>query len=114
MKMKIPALLLVLVLLLCGCMDIESYLQPPRPGGQQQAVQEALTHALSRGEAGDTYTLKYASVNNNSSAFVMVSADGTLTQNDDAVLAVAFYAPRGGERVHLALLRRQDNNWESR
>lgn len=112
-KAKILVLLLVLSLLLSGCMDIESYLQPPHPGGQQQAVHEALAHALSRGEAGDTYTLKYASVNNNSSAFVMLSADGTLTQNDDAVLAVAFYAPRGGERVHLALLRRQDVGWQA-
>lgn len=112
-KIKILALLLTLSLLLCGCMDIASYLQPPHPGGQQQAVHEALTHALSRGEAGDTYTLKYASVNNNSSAFVMLSADGTLTPNDDAVLAVAFYAPRSGERVHLALLRRNGNDWEA-
>ncbi len=113
MKAKIAVLLLVLSLLLCGCMDIESYLQPPHPEGQQQAVYTALTQALSRGETGDVYTLKYASVNNTSSAFVMLNADGNLTQKDDAVLAVAFYTPRGGERVYLALLRREQSGWET-
>ncbi len=113
MKTKIAALLFCLCLLLCGCMDIESYLQPPYPEGQQQAVYTALTQALSRGETGDVYTLKYASVNNTSSAFVMLNADGDLTQKDDAVLAVAFYTPRGGERVYLALLRREQSGWKT-
>ncbi len=113
MKAKMMALLLVFALVLCGCMDIESHLQPPHPEGQQQAVHEALKQALSRGESGDTYTLKYAAVDNTSSAFVMLNADGALTQKDDAVLAVAFYTPRGGERVRLALLRRGQNSWET-
>ena len=62
-KAKWLVLILAFLLLFCGCMDVESYLQPPRPEGQQQAVHTALTQALSRGEAGDTYTLKYATVN---------------------------------------------------
>jgi len=94
------------LLLLCGCMDIESYLQPPRAGGQQQAVYTALETAL-----GDNYILEYATVDGNSSAFVMLDESGALTQNDDAVLAVAFYAPRSGERVRLTLLRREDAAW---
>ncbi len=107
MKKRIAGIVLCL-LLLCGCMDVESYLQPPRAGGQQQAVQAALEAAL-----GDTYVLKYAMVGGNSSAFVMLDAVGALTQSDDAVLAVAFYAPRGGERVRLTLLRRENNAWTS-
>ncbi len=112
-KVKLTALLFAVLMLFCGCMEIESYVQPPYPEGQQQAVREALLQALTRGEAGDAYTLKYASVNQNSSAFVMLNADGALTQKDDAVLAVAFYALRSsGERVHLALLRREPSGWE--
>ena len=113
MKLKIAAIVLCFCLLLCGCMDIASYLQPPHPDGQQQAIHEALRAALTRSEAGDTYVLKYALVNDRSSAFVMLAADGTMTQNEDAVQAVAFYAPRSGERVHLALLKRVDGIWEA-
>lgn len=105
MKKRILCVLTCL-LLLCGCMDVESYLQPPRAGGQQQAVYAALETAL-----GDNYILEYATVDGNSSAFVMLNESGALTQNDDAVLAVAFYTPRSGERVRLTLLRREDAAW---
>lgn len=106
------AVLLACVLLLCsGCVDVESYLQPPRSQGQQQAVQQALETALAQGDGDGKYILKYPSGGDISSAFLMLDATGTPTAADDAVMAVAFYAAAAGERTHICLLRRENDGW---
>ncbi len=106
-------LLLALLLLLSGCMDVESYLQPPRVQGQQQAVQDALDAALSRGETGAAYTLKYPADGENASAFVMLDESGNVAAQTDVQAAVAFYRPDGGERTHIHLLQLEDGEWNS-
>lgn len=114
MKGKIVALVLMLALLLTGCMDVESYLQPPRSQGQQQAVQEALEEALLReGDALAAYILKYPTGGSISSSFLLLDSAGMPVQTDDAVTAIAFYAPATGERTHIHLLRRGEDGWRS-
>ncbi len=113
MKGKL-AMLLCMLLLLTGCMDVESYLQPPRSQGQQQAVQDALETALSQGgDAGAAYILKYPTGGSISSAFLMLDGTGAPVGTDDAVTAVAFYAPAAGQRTHIHLLRRAEDDWYS-
>ncbi len=114
MKGKIVAIVLCVLLFFTGCMDVESYLQPPRSQGQQQAMQQALEAALSQGEdARASYILKYPTGGGISSAFLMLDSTGTLTETNDAVTAVAFYAPASGQRTHIHLLRRGESGWYS-
>lgn len=103
---------LVLMLMLSGCaMDVESYLQPPRAQGQQQALQDALEAAIL--QEADHYTFKYPTRGELSSAFVLLDSTGSLSSADDAVTAVAFYALGSGEYTHLHLLRRDGDSWLS-
>ncbi len=103
----------LILLMLGGCaMDVESYLQPPRAQGQQQALQDALEVAILRDPA-DSYTFKYPASGELSSAFVLLDHSGNLCDADDAITAVAFYAYGSGEYTHLHLLRRDGDGWYS-
>ena len=111
MKKRMWCLLICILLFLGGCLEVEPFLQPPRPQGQQQAVQEALSAALSA-EAGDSYILKYPA-GGNFSAFLMLDENGNTVSPDQAVKAVAFYAAAAGERTHIRLLQREADGWRS-
>lgn len=105
-------LVLCALLLLCtGCMDVESYLQPPRAQGQQQAVQNALETALQAEGNGASYVLKYPVTSDISSAFLLLDANGVQTDADKADLAVVFYAPAAEKRTHIRLLERKADDW---
>ena len=114
MKKRIAAVALCLVLLFSGCADVESFLQPPRSQGQQQAVHDALETALKQdGDVNAAYILKYPVGGNISSAFVLLDENGVQTQAENAVTAVAFYAPAVGQRTHIHLLQKDADGWQS-
>ena len=71
-------LLLSLVLVCTGCsLDVESYLQPPRVGGQQQAVQAALeTYLRDVGGNNLRYTLEYPLEGAHTAAFILCDEKG--------------------------------------
>lgn len=88
------ALILATVLLCTGCsMDVESYLCPPRVGGQQQAVQAALETYL-RDSGGDArYTLEYPVEGAHTAAFILCNEQGfPVAENATAHTALAFYS----------------------
>lgn len=111
MRKRIVAVVLC-CLLLTGCMDVESFLQPPRAQGQQQAVQQALEDALLTDQSEGGYVLKYP-VGGNTSAFLMLNDAGESVRADDATVAVAFYAPAAGQHAHVHLLRKEKDGWRS-
>ncbi len=87
-------LILALVLLCTGCsLDVESYLRPPRVGGQQQAVQAALETYL-RDSGGDArYTLEYPVEGAHTAAFILCDEQGfPVAENAAAHTALAFYS----------------------
>ncbi len=111
--MKRMIAVLLSLLMLSGCaMDVESYLQPPRAQGEQQALQDALEAAILRDPA-DQYTFQYPASGSSTSAFVLLDGMGNVSDAEDAVTAVAFYAYGGGEYTHLHLLRRGGDSWYS-
>ena len=103
--------LTALLFLVSGCaMDVQSYLQPPRAQGQQQAVQAALEAAIGKGgENAPRYTLKYPSAGDILSAYIFLDSAGKQTGAQDAVTAAILYAPDGVENTHIQLLRREEN-----
>ena len=107
--------LTALLFLVSGCaMDVQSYLQPPRAQGQQQAVQAALEAAIGKGgENAPRYTLKYPSAGDILSAYIFLDSVGKQTGAQDAVTAAILYAPDGAENTHIQLLRREENGWHS-
>lgn len=113
------AAVLAAVLFLCsGCsLDVEQFLRPPKTQGEQQAVQTALeTYIRDSGQAGDRYTLCYPVEGDYTAAFVLCDAAGEpLTDaEDDAALALAFYAPFAAPTdTHINLLRREGDEWIS-
>ncbi len=111
MLKKWVAMLCILVLFCTGCMDMESYLQPPRAQGQQRAVQHALEEALKAEGYAASYILKYPVGSDISSAFLLLDENGAQTDADKAVMAVAFYAPAAGQHTHIRLLCRGENGW---
>ncbi len=101
------------LLMLSGCaMDVESYLQPPRAQGEQQALQDALETAILQ-DATDQYTFKYPSSGAFTSAFVLLDSTGNVSDVEEAVTAIAFYAYGSEEYTHLNLLRRNGDGWYS-
>lgn len=113
MRKKLLAAVIAMTMLFSGCMtDVKSYLQPPRAQGQQQAVQDALEAAITSG--GETaYILKYPVAGSISSAFVLLDDAGNPADTDNAVTAVAFYAPGSGKNTHIHLLHRKTDGWTS-
>ena len=114
---RLAGLMAGLVLLTTGCsLDVESFLQPPRAQGEQQAIQAALdTYLRDTGSVTQRYTLKYPSEGEHTSAFVLCDEQGRPIGGDTkAQLAVVFYALASApEETHVNLLRREDAEWVS-
>jgi len=114
---RLAGLMAGLVLLTTGCsLDVESFLQPPRAQGEQQAIQAALdTYLRDTGSVTQRYTLKYPSEGEHTSAFVLCDEQGRPIGGDTkAQLAVVFYALSSApEETHVNLLRREDAEWVS-
>lgn len=92
---RVTILLLALVLLCTGCsLDVESYLHPPRVGGQQQAVQAALeTYLRDVGGHNVRYTLEYPVEGAHTAAFILCDEQGYPLEGDaTAYTALAFYS----------------------
>ena len=111
MRKRVLAALLIL-LLLTGCMDVSSFLQPPRVDGQHSAVQQALEAALK--ETGNTaYVWKYPLTGEQTSAFLLLDESGQVCQADKAVLAVCFYARSHTAVPRMQLFRRTPEGWQT-
>ncbi len=111
MLKKWVAMLCILIVFCTGCMDVESYLQPPGAQGQQRAVQQALEEALKSEGYAASYILKYPVGGDISSAFLLLDENGAQTDADKAVMAVALYAPAAGQHTHIRLLHCGENGW---
>ncbi len=111
--------LAALTVLLSGCnVDVESFLQPPRMQGEQQAVQQALETYLrdSGGTKPGRYTLKYPTEGAYTSAFVLCDRWGGPLESSasSARMALAFYAlATAPEETHVNLLYRNGEEWVS-
>lgn len=109
----VAVLALVLTLAVTGCsLGVESILQPPKLGGEQQAVQAALeTYLQDKGDA--RYTLEYPVEGAYTAAFLLCDAQG-YPVDKSPTLAVAFYSLSATpEETHIHLLRRSGQEWQS-
>lgn len=107
--------ILAFVLLCSGCsLDVESYLRPPRVGGQQQAVQAALETYL-RDSGGDVrYTLEYPVEGSHTAAFILCDAQGFPTTDAAAQTALAFYSLSSApDETRMNRLQRSGEEWVS-
>lgn len=105
----------VLAFGLSGCsLNVESFLQPPRVPGEQQAIQAALDTYI-RDSGGGRYTLQYPAEGEYTSAFVLCDSRGApLTEKTElAQSAFVFYRLSTAEEVHINLLRRGESEWVS-
>ena len=92
---RVCALILAVVLVCTGCsLDVESFLRPPRVGGQQQAVQAALeTYLRDVGGSNVRYTLEYPVEGAYTAAFLLCDGQGYPVEDPaDARTALAFYS----------------------
>jgi hypothetical protein len=115
--LKLAAVLSAIVLM-SGCsvgIDVETLLRPPRPTGEQKEIQKALEKYIYSEQKNQTpdafggYILKYPRSGDYRSAFVMKDLNG-----DGVDEAIVFYSYRKENiNVHLNLLRKNDNQWES-
>lgn len=107
------ALAVLLALGLTGCsLGVESFLQPPMLGGEQQAVQTALETYL-RDKGDDRYTLEYPVEGAHTAAFLLCDAQGYPVEQNPT-MAVAFYSLIATpEQTHIHLLRRTGQEWQS-
>lgn len=115
--MKRKGILAVLAGLLAvtvtGCsLGVESFLQPPKLGGQQQAVQTALeTYLKDKGNA--RYTLEYPVEGEHTAAFLLCDRQGYPVE-ENPTLAVAFYSLTASpEETRINLLSRTGEEWQS-
>ena len=107
-----------LILCVCtGCsLDVEPLLQPPKIGGEQQAVQTALdTYVRDTAGAGARYTPEYPLEGRYTSAFLLCDEQGyPVDEGDNPALAVAFYSLASeGESTRINLLQRSGDQWVS-
>lgn len=107
-------------LILCFCtgcsLDVEPLLQPPKIGGEQQAVQTALdTYVRDTVGTGARYTPAYPLEGRYTSAFLLCDDRGyPVDEGADATLAVAFYALASeSETTRINLLHRSGDLWVS-
>ncbi len=116
-RLRWTALLLAIALCLGGCsLDVESFLQPPKAQGEQQAIQQALeTYIRDSGKTGVRYTLQYPTEGNYTSAFILCDETGTPLADGvgSPAMAVAFYSLPDADETHVNLLRRTAGEWVS-
>lgn len=116
-RLRMLAAVLAMALCLGGCsLDVESFLQPPKAQGEQQAIQQALeTYIRDSGKTPVRYTLQYPAEGSYTSAFIL--CDDTGTPLADGVgtptMAVVFYSLPGADETHVNLLRRTAGEWVS-
>lgn len=106
-----------LTLLCTGCsLDVESFLQPPKIGGEQQAVQTALeTYVRDTAGAGVRFTPEYPMAGDHTAAFTLCDSRGfPVEQEDDAATAVVFYSlSTDPEETRVNRLLREEDGWVS-
>jgi len=103
----------LLAMTVTGCsLGVESFLQPPKLGGEQQAVQTALeTYLQDKGDA--RYTLEYPVEGEHTAAFLLCDRQGYPVE-ENPTLAVAFYSLTATpEETRINLLRRTGEEWQS-
>ena len=109
-KLIAVALSALMVLCLSGCdglmLNVDELLLSPKLEGDMYPVQQALEDAV-----GDDITLKYPSLGEYRSAFVLkdINADGT----DEAF---AFYSTTSNSTVtmHINVIEKENNKWKSK
>ncbi len=117
MKMRWIALCCALALLCTGCsLDVESFLQPPKIGGEQQEVQTALeTYVRDTAGAGVRFTPEYPMAGAYTAAFTLCDDRGfPVTEKQDPTMAVVFYSLSAApEETRVNILRRNEDDWVS-
>lgn len=116
-RVRVLAALLAIALCLGGCsLDVESFLQPPKAQGEQQAIQQALeTSIRDSGKTTVRYTLQYPAEGSYTSAFILCDETGTPLADGvgSPAMAVAFYSLSGADETHVNLLQRTAGEWVS-
>ena len=116
-RVRALAVLLAMALCLGGCsLDVESFLQPPKAQGEQQAIQQALeTSIRDSGKTPVRYTLQYPAEGSYTSAFILCDETGTPLADGvgSPTMAVAFYSLPGADETHVNLLQRTAGEWMS-
>ena len=114
---RVLVLLITLVLVCTGCgLDVESYLHPPRVGGQQQAVQAALeTYLRDVGGNNLRYTLEYPLEGAHTAAFILCDEKGyPIRDTATAYTALAFYSLSSAPDItRMNRLQRSGDEWVS-
>ena len=107
MKKRWIGLVCAVALLCTGCsLDVESFLQPPKTGGEQQAVQTALeTYVRDTAGGGVRFTPEYPMAGEYTAAFTLC---------EDPSMAVVFYSLSSApEETRINVLRQDKNGWVS-
>ncbi len=116
-KQRIALWILAVLVLCTGCsLDVESFLQPPKIGGDQQAVQTALeTYVRDTAGAGARFTPEYPMVGEYTAAFTLCNAQGfPVKDGEEATSAVAFYSlSTAPEETRINHLIREEDGWVS-
>lgn len=117
MKKRWIGLVCALALMCTGCsLDVESFLQPPKIGGEQQAVQVALeTYVRDTAGAGVRFTPEYPMSGQYTAAFTLCDAKGfPVEEGEDPTVAVVFYSlSTAPEETRVNILRRDEDEWVS-
>ena len=117
MKKRWIGLVCAVALLCTGCsLDVESFLQPPKIGGEQQAVQTALeTYVRDTAGGGVRFTPEYPMGGEYTAAFTLCDAQGfPVDEGEDPSMAVVFYSLSAApEETRVNVLRQDENGWVS-
>jgi len=106
-KLVCVLLALLMTITLCGCNlisgEAEAILKAPKPGGQLNAIQEALKR-----EVSSDYTLKYAKSGELRSAFLLENLRG-----DERQEAVVFYSLKKNktESLNISVFSSDEKDW---
>lgn len=105
MKIKLVAIVMLLVFLLSGCsalsLDSSDIMTPPKATGNKADIQELIDKQTS----GD-YTLKYPKNGTNRSSIVMQNLD-----SDEDEEAIAFYSDKNNNAIHALFVECTDGEY---